>query len=294
MISRPNRPSAENGVHWAPKPVREGPAGSVARRADRYELYQNSVQAPESDVPVIRRAFKQEFDRTPKILREDFCGTSLMCCEWVRAHKENIAHGVDLDPEPIAWGRAHNLSRLKPAQQSRVHLRVGNALEGGTPAADVVVGLNFSYYIFKTRELLRRYFAAAYRNLKQDGLFVIDVEGGWEALGATNEERRERRFVYTWEQESFNAITHDARCSIHYSFPDGSRLKRAFTYDWRIWTMPEVREVLLEAGFERSDVYWEGWDKSGREGNGIFRRTEKVDNCDSWIAYVIAVKRGGR
>ena len=46
---------------------------------------------------------------------------------------------------------------------------------------------------------------------------------------------------------------------------------------------------MLQVGFSRADVYWEGTDKEG-EGNGIFKKRERAENCESWIAYVVGVK----
>ena len=40
-----------------------------------------------------------------KFIREDFCGTFSLCCEWVKAHHENRACGIDLDLEPIEYGK---------------------------------------------------------------------------------------------------------------------------------------------------------------------------------------------
>ena len=52
--------------------------------ADKYELYEESVQAPESDVALIQRVFKQRYGRPPRLLREDFCGTAMLACLWAR------------------------------------------------------------------------------------------------------------------------------------------------------------------------------------------------------------------
>ncbi|MGE3962463.1 MAG: class I SAM-dependent methyltransferase, partial [Planctomycetota bacterium] len=76
-----------------------------------------------------------------------------------------------------------------------------------------------------------------------------------------------------------------------FRFRDASEWKRAFTYDWRVWNLPEVRELMLDAGFERADVYWEGTDRKTDEGNGIFTRREVAEQCDAWIAYIVGVKR---
>ena len=58
---------------------------------------------------------------------------------------------------------------------------------------------------------------------------------------------------------------------------------------WRLWSIPEVRELMLEAGFSKADVYWEGPGKDG-DGDGIYKKREKVENDDVWIAYIVGVK----
>lgn len=262
----------------------------IAVSADKYTYYQRAVQVPEEDVKFFRRVYRGEFGEDPRVFREDFCGTALCCCKWVESHPENQAFGVDLDPEPLAWGTRENLSQLNDAQRERVKLIEGNALDGGTPAADVLSALNFSFFCFKERTALLEYFRKAYGNLKEDGIFAIDMEGGWEALDESFEEREEDGFTYEWEQLRFCAITHEAHCAIHFEFEDGSRIERAFEYDWRIWTMPEIRDLLIEAGFKRADVYWEGWDEEEEEGDGNFSLTHHAENCESWIAYVVGVK----
>lgn len=267
------------------------PKSPTAETADRYVYYQESVQAPDEDVSFIRRVFRREFGRTATTLREDFCGTALMSCAWVKKSDKNRAFGVDLDAEPLEWGREHNVSRLKEKQAQRLELIEGNALDGGTPPVDVVAALNFSYFCFHTRAELLAYFKQAYANLDKEGLLVLDLEGGWEALDETTEEREEDNFTYIWEQEKFNPIDHRARCAIHFEFEDGSRMDHAFTYEWRIWMLPEIRDALHEAGFERVEVYWEGWDEEEGEGDGNFTLQQSAENCESWIAYVVGVKR---
>jgi len=51
------------------------------------------------------------------------------------------------------------------------------------------MALNFSYCIFKTRDRLRDYFKAVRTSLKKDGLFVLDLYGGTEAIEAKLEPR---------------------------------------------------------------------------------------------------------
>lgn len=271
----------------ATKKRRSGPP--MARKHDKHDLYQQSVQEPDADVVFFNRVFKKEFKKPPRIFREDFCGTAFCSCAWVKAHRENRAIAIDLDPDPLEWGRRHNVADLGAKQRERLTLHQGNALEQLEPKADIVSALNFSYFVFKERDQLREYFQAAYDNIKKQGLFIIDLEGGTEVMDEHEEERKQDGFTYVWEQHSFDGITHETTCFIHFRFPDGSMIKRAFRYDWRLWTMPEIRDLMLEVGFRRADVYWEGTDKHG-EGNGVFTRREKAENCEAWIAYVVGVK----
>jgi hypothetical protein len=96
------------------------------------------------------------------------------------------------------------------------------------------------------------------------------------------------KVTYTWDQKSFNPITRDAQYAIHFKIPGKAPLKNAFTYDWRLWTIPEVRDALEEAGYSRSVVFWETEHKG--EGTGEYVQTEEGDNAYSWIAYVVGIK----
>jgi hypothetical protein len=262
---------------------------SLARRANRHALYQQSVQEPEADVRFMRRIFKKKFGRPPQVMREDFCGTGYLSCEWAATSKDLSAFGVDIDPDPLAWGEAQNRAALSPEARSRVELLEGNALDVMERKADVVCALNFSWFCFHTREELLRYFRAALANTEEEGLFILDIEGGPEAQTLIEEEREVDDFTYVWDQDEFDGIGNRVLCYIHFRFPDGSKMKKAFTYEWRLWGLAEVRDVLIDAGFDKTEVYWEGTDSDG-EGNGVFTHREKAENTDAWIAYVVAIK----
>ncbi|MGH0036773.1 MAG: class I SAM-dependent methyltransferase [Myxococcota bacterium] len=265
---------------------------SQARRADRYVLYQKSVQVPEADVSFVRRVFKKRYGRPARLLREDFCGTAIMCCEWVRTHRDNRAWGVDLDPEPLAWGREHNLSGLEPAQRDRVALIEGDVLEAPAPEpVDVTVAFNFSYFIFHERAQLRAYFDHARKTLGPEGVLMLDAYGGADAQRTMTEAREIDGFDYVWDQHKFDPIHHRAVNYIHFEFPDGSELKRAFRYDWRLWGLPELRDLLLEVGFADVQVFWEGTDRETGEGNGVYKAANEALDDPAWIAYVAAYTR---
>jgi SAM-dependent methyltransferase len=224
------------------------------------------------------------------VLREDFCGTAAVAANWAGRHRLNHAIGVDLDAEVLAWGEAHNAARLTRAARARLDLRRADVLTVRTPSQDLILAMNFSYWIFKTRDLMREYFRRVRHALKPDGVFMLDCFGGFDAFRVLNEKRPLRGFTYLWDQASYNPVTGDFVCHIHFRFPDGSRLQNAFTYEWRLWTLPEIREILAEAGFSRSIVYWQGWDEKTQDGDGVFKPAETADADAGWIAYVAVLK----
>ena len=260
-----------------------------AERADRHELYQKAVQAPEADVEFFEKTFRRIRGRRPMSLREDFCGTALFSCMWVQSDRERTAIGIDLDGPTLEWGRQHNLAELEDKQRERVQLVQANVLDGAGARTDIVCAMNFSYNVFKTREELRKYFAVVYDRLEDDGVLFTELFGGLEAVVAIEEKRKCSGFTYVWEQASYNPITHEMLCHIHFTFPDRSKIERAFSYEWRLWTLPEVRELLREVGFRDVQVYWEEVDADG-EGTGNFHPTEYEENQESWLVYIVAAK----
>lgn len=262
---------------------------TLADKADIHELYEEAVQDVEMEVDFLQKTFKELRGRTPHLFREDFCGTASACCQWVRQGREYQAIGVDIDPTVLEWGRKNRVSRLSTEDQARVRLLESDVMTVDTPPVDVIAALNFSYFIFDTREKLRAYFRRCYEALKDDGVLFLDMYGGPEAQEETKEKTKYKKFTYIWHQAKFHPVTHFVRCHIHFKFPDGSRIKKAFSYEWRLWTAPEIRELLLEAGFTKATVYWEGEDEDG-EGNGEFTPDVKGVADLAWIAYVVAEK----
>jgi len=264
----------------------------MARAADKHDLYQRAVQEPDVDIPLIQKVFRNQFARPARTLREDFCGTALLACRWVQRSSEHRAWGIDLDPDPLEWGREHNVGKLKVDQASRVKLIEGDVLDIGHESVDVTVAFNFSYFLFKERASLLNYLKRAYATLNSEGVLILDAYGGADAQ-RTSEETREvdDDFDYIWDQHRFDPIHHDATNFIHFQFSDGSQMKRAFRYDWRLWSIPEIRELLQEAGFARSEVYWEGTDRETGEGNDIFSPREQAPDDPAWICYIAGYRQ---
>jgi SAM-dependent methyltransferase len=262
---------------------------SMAERADRHALYQESVQCVEAEIDFIDDTFLKLKGRRAIRLREDFCGTANTSCEWIRRRPGNTALGVDLDQEVLAWGETNNRSKLG-ADAGKLTLLREDVLEVRHDPVDTVLAMNFSYWIMQDRATLRRYFRGVRDSLVDDGIFFLDCFGGYDAFREMTERTKNDGFTYVWDQSSYNPVTGDMQCYIHFRFPDGSKMNRAFSYHWRLWTLPEIRELLQEAGFSRVTVWWQGWDDDEKDGDGEFHQVEDADADAAWIAYVVAEK----
>jgi SAM-dependent methyltransferase len=270
-------------------------------RVDKYALYEASVQCVDADLDFCSRVFERSNGRALRILREDFCATAAIACAFARRDRSHLAIGVDLDAHVLAQAVKRNVRPLDVATRSRVRLLHANVLEVTEPRVECIAALNFSYWVFKRRADLVAYFRAALRSLQPGGVFVLDAFGGTDALKESTDRRpiaattlldgtRVPRFTYVWRQARFDAISHDFLCHIDFELRDGRTFKRAFTYDWRLWTLAELRDALAEAGFAESAVYTDGWDEEQKEGDGVYRRRAHFENEGVWIAYVVARK----
>ena len=279
------------------KSKREKSGKKQALTADRHELYQKSVQDADMEVALMLEKYREIRGNEPVHFREDFCGTALLSTTWCKGSADRTALGVDLCQDTLEWGRIHNVEPAGKEVQDRVKLVHANVLDVTTPKVDMTCALNFSYCVFKDRDALRRYFAAAHEGLNSNGVLLLDIYGGPESMGVLKEDRKVKgddgKFTFIWEQEKFNPISNEILCHIHFKFPDGSRIRNAFTYDWRLWSLPELQELLLEAGFSRVHVYWEEYvdddkDSEYLTATGNYVEVTEVENQDAWIAYLFA------
>jgi hypothetical protein len=258
---------------------------SAAARADRLALYEASVQDTASDIQLIETEFMRQRRRRPLRLREDFCGTAKLCADWVRGQPDRFAVGIDLHAPTLDWGRRHHLLPLGD-EASRVRLLCRDVRQGVGESFDVIVAFNFSYSVLTERRQLLAYLRRVCEELGEDGALFLDLYGGPDAQVIVAEEQAFPDFTYVWDQEGIDAVTGRGKRHIHYRFADGSELRRAFTYDWRLWSLPELRDLLDDAGFADSDVLWEDADAEGN-GTGVFRRVRAVANEQSWVAYLV-------
>jgi len=261
---------------------------TMAELADRHALYQESVQNSEFELDFIDDTFKELTGRTASSMREDFCGTAISSVEWVERRDTNTSIGVDFDSEVLGWGEKHNASRLKPDQRSRLELVEADVLEVVTEKVDVIQAYNFSYWFFQERKVMLDYFRRTREALVDDGILFLDVFGGSECYQTQKEKRKLDGFKYIWEQAEFNAVTNELKCHIHFHFPDKSKLKKAFSYTWRVWGAKELREILEEAGYSQTIVYRQEFDPETDEALDEYIATDEGEDYACWLGYLIA------
>ncbi len=261
---------------------------TMAELADRHALYQESVQNSEFELDFIDETFKELTGRTASSMREDFCGTAISSVEWVERRDSNTAIGVDYDAEVLDWGKKHNVSRLKPDQLARLQLIEDDVRTVETDKVDCIQAYNFSYWFFQERAVMVEYFRRTREALVDDGILFLDVFGGSECYQTQKEKRKLDGFKYIWEQAEFNAITNELKCHIHFHFPDKSKLKKAFSYTWRVWGARELREILQEAGFSETIIYRQEFDEETDEALDEYIATEEAEDYACWLGYIVA------
>ena len=261
-------------------------ASRKKRPFDKYAVYEHAVQDPVLVMRNLARTFARLRGREARTMREDFCGTGANSEQWVLRHPDNRAVGVDLDEEPIAWAAARRFAPGKPAA-SRVKIVRGDVLDQKGGSFDAVVALNFSWMVFHERDVLLRYFERVRRSLVRDGVFWVDLYGGPDTLRRVEDHSRMGSYSYYWHQKEWEAIRGTTRCAIHFRMSDGIKRKNVFTYDWRLWSLSEVIDVLRDAGFSILEVQDEVSTLVGR-GTSVWKPVKRLANSESFVANVFA------
>jgi SAM-dependent methyltransferase len=270
-----------------------------AKKPDPHLLYEAAVQGVDFDLDLMERIYRRLRGRRFRRFREDFCGTAQMAGAWVLRRPQNHAWGVDLHAPTLAWARKHRLARMG-ARGRRLTLVRADVRSVRRPQVDVIAAYNYSYWVFKERAQLLRYFRGARESLRPGGLFFVTAFCGTRAMGTLTERTRiplsygvdgEKLspYTYVWEQNHFNAITHEIVCYIHFRLGDGRWMRRAFTYDWRMWTVPEICDALREVGFRDTLVYVDGWNERTNQPDDFYRLRKRFANQDSWLAILVGV-----
>lgn len=268
----------------------------MSRRPHKLDLYRLAVQNPVAEATFLLRAYTHanRGQGRPTVLKEDFAGSAVLATMWAMMDVDHQAVAVDNHAATIRWARSRSERELGRRAKA-VRFRQSDVLDARAPKADIIAALNFSTFIYHDRPSLERYFKAARRSLKPGGVLVIDAYGGPGAMRMGIQSRRIappaeeniRPFVYQWEQKSYDAATGRIDCRIHFKLHDGSTMPSAFRYDWRLWTLPELREAMQSAGFGEVTIWCDRVDAAGGRADGVFRPVKHMAAREDWIAYVV-------
>jgi hypothetical protein len=262
-------------------------------RINRYSLYERAVQSPAIHAQLLAGMYRQLRGRYARDLREDFCGTFAISCEWIKRNRRNAAVCIDLDKEPLSYGRKAHRSKLKDSQKDRLRILNQDVLTPTSPKSDLIVSCNFSFFVFKQRKIMKDYLRGCFKSLRERGVLILEIAGGPGMIEKSKDrkpvyDKGKHKFTYVWDQVSFDPITSEAKYAIHFHLPGRKPVLNAFTYDWRIWSIAEIRELMAEAGFSETRVFWETEYKG--KGTGEYVLAENGDNAYSWVAYIAGMK----
>jgi len=298
----------------------------MAKQADslafKLKLYRAAVQHPEAEVSFLLRVLDHYHDQPEAAVRlkEDFAGSAAVSTMWVQWDMAHQAVAVDLDQATLDWA-AKKADEQLGARISDLHLICADVLDLSSPAVDIVAALNFSTFIYHTHAELVVYFKHALKSLDAGGVLVIDAfggpgamrpgvqrrkmsTGGWLDEDEIGEEKGVASsaeagpgdadpaisFEYLWEQKSFDPVTGRIDCRIHFEFDDGSDLRDAFCYDWRLWTLPELTAAMTEAGFEQAQVWCDELDQEQAVTDPEYKPRARMLAREDWVAYVVGRK----
>ena len=298
---------------------------SRSRLPHKLLLYRHAVQKPEAEVAFLHRAYvhhrRERGGLEPVLLREDFAGTAAVAAAWVGLGPDHQAMAVERHGPTLRWADRHSRRPLGERAQD-LHLLDADVLEITSPRVDITCALNFSSFIYHDRQQMRNYLRHARRGLRRDGILVLDAFGGADAMRLGQAWRRVEPaadsglspFACGWEQRRYDAITGRIDCRLHFRADAieaggdeaGAAVKgpSAFRYDWRLWTLPELNELMREAGFASTAVWAPRPQAPGRGGGaqgagaapaqrpsrGAFTPITQLPNREGWLAYVVGLK----
>ncbi|MBY0113709.1 MAG: hypothetical protein K2Y21_12890 [Phycisphaerales bacterium] len=264
------------------------------------DFYELCVTEPRRVVPFLHAVH----GRKPLTLREDFSGSAALARAWAASSKTRKSIAVDADPEP-----------LRRARGARVRAVVADVLRCAA-RADIIAATNFPVGYCHTRKALSKYLRSARSRLNRHGVLVFDVYGGRDAYSPGKIIQLMRAPVqkpwsgelveYTFEQRAADPVTGLVRDVLHFrAWREGKgvaakrasraapdvELTDAFVYDWRLWSLPELRDALSEAGFGAVEVYDRLGDAIDSEGVLHLKPVAAGEELDAnWVVYVVARK----
>lgn len=245
---------------------------------DKFAHYEKAVQDAPALCDFLENAYRWSTGKEARTLREDFAGSFSISREWVTRGDGRFATVIDNDAAPLAYGKKQLLSD----DRSKVRILKRDVLKGALPKADLACAFNFSYCVFHDRARLKKYFRSAGKAL------ALDCLSGPETAA-----RQEMRvdyggFTYVWEQAEFDPVSRRALFLIHFERPGEKTRRNVFRYDWRLWTVPELRDLLMECGYRDVRVFWQGAEPI--DDPTARRRMPANESWDGGVAYLLALR----
>ncbi len=221
----------------------------------------------------------------PATLREDFGGTCSVAAAWCASDPARDAVAIERHPPTARWAQRRHHDAIA---NGSLHIVQSDVMAFAGPKVDVVCALNFSACEWHTRTQLLAYLKHARRCLNAHGIVALNTYGGPTSETPSTQHRRFTQngsvMRYTWEQQSFDPITRRARNAIHFEHGPRSQrqqVRNAFTYRWRLWTLPELADAMTQARLTPTV-----WMSSPTKG---YRPVTQAPNTTTdWVAYITA------
>lgn len=231
-----------------------------------------------------------------RTLHEDFSGSAAFANAWCTSNPRRSALAIDMDPEAHADGTPHPRLRRLTADLTRLPRTLP-----GPAKADVVYAGNFATCEVHARDALVAYLTRARQRLTPGGVFVCDLyagPGAWRT-GDTRvihpplPELPSYRVAYTWRQREADLVNGLVANAIDFELVNARgvavhELVNAFNYHWRLWSIPEMRDAMAQAGFDEVDVYPDAPDAVDADGVAYLAPMDFLETRSSAVVYVCA------
>ena len=266
----------------------------AAKAPTAQDLYEVCVQSPKHVVDLLRAIHGEE----PLLLGEDFAGSGAVSRAWVAQSGEHRAWCVDRDA--TALSRCDGVERLQT--------RAADVTDESAAVDTIWVG-NFSIGYHHDRPSLMAYLRHVRSRLKPSGVFVCDTYGGETAYTRGEVHRYHQlpkqlapdgaggwRVRYTWEQREAHPLTGMVTNALHFRIERAgvieTELIDAFIYHWRLWSVPELRDAMREAGFTSTGVYGQLPEAVDDQGRPYIRPMDDADDVDDSFIVCVAGRVG--
>jgi hypothetical protein len=225
---------------------------------NKHVLYQTTVQDPKKELEFFRKIYRNIFSRVPYSIREDFCGTGFISCEWVKMNVENTSVGIDIDDDPLEWGRKNNIMNLSSGDD-RVKLYNHNVLVEWDPKQkfDIILSLNYSHFLLNKRTDFVSYLKNVKKNVDK-GFYVLDFFGGSKIYSDSSVKRNfgqeKNDHSYEFKAKKLDLLNNFSYCSINFKLGK-KKLNNLYNFKFRVYSIPEMIDCFTEAGFNNFRIF---------------------------------------